>query len=199
MTTSVVQQLTLRTQMHNALGRPAVRWVLVALIICLGIGVALAYRLAPPAPDGMQPAPPPPPKVVPATKFYVAADGRDASAGTVDQPLGRSPKRSSGRGAVARSSCTRACTTKSSRSRTGTNLTITAAPGAEVWLDGSTTVEGWRDVGSRWVSSGWRTEFDHSPTFSWGAQDHTRAGWVSSTRTTRWPPTPTSCGSVRND
>ena len=32
-------------------------------------------------------------------------------------------------------------------------------------------------MGSRWVSSGWRTEFDHSPTFSWGAQDHTRAGW----------------------
>ena len=31
--------------------------------------------------------PPPPPKVVRATKFYVAADGRDASVGTVNQPL----------------------------------------------------------------------------------------------------------------
>ncbi len=56
-------------------------------------------------------------------------------------------------------------------------LTIRAAPGAKVWLDGSRVVTGWTRDGSIWISSGWRAKFDHSPTFRWGAPDNKRPAW----------------------
>jgi hypothetical protein len=56
------------------------------------------------------------------------------------------------------------------------DLTITAAPGATVWLDGSTLVQRWSKDGRLW-SAEWRTEFDHSPTYTWGAPDNSKSGW----------------------
>ncbi|QDB80172.1 DUF1565 domain-containing protein [Georgenia sp. 311] len=56
-------------------------------------------------------------------------------------------------------------------------LHLVAAPGAEVWLDGSVVVEGWQPEDGHWVSPGWITEFDPSPTYSWGAPDHDQPGW----------------------
>ncbi|MPV88083.1 hypothetical protein GB882_05335, partial [Georgenia ruanii] len=57
-------------------------------------------------------------------------------------------------------------------------LRLVAAPGAEVWLDGSVVVPGWARDGERWVSDGWSTEFDSSPTYSWGKPDGVRPGWI---------------------
>lgn len=59
----------------------------------------------------------------------------------------------------------------------GKRLTIQAAPGAEVWLDGSRAVAGWRSDGTAWFVDGWTAEFDSSPTFTRGAPDGTTSGW----------------------
>jgi hypothetical protein len=56
-------------------------------------------------------------------------------------------------------------------------LRIVAAPGSKVWLDGSVVVAGWLPEGGRWVAGGWRTEFDDSPTYSWGEPDNKQPGW----------------------
>jgi parallel beta-helix repeat protein len=56
-------------------------------------------------------------------------------------------------------------------------LRVVAAPGAEVWLDGSVVVPAWSRDGELWVSRGWSAEFDSSPTYSWGQQDGERHGW----------------------
>ena len=56
-------------------------------------------------------------------------------------------------------------------------VTLTAARGADVWLDGSTEVRSWTRVEGLWVSSGWTAEFDASPTYAWGEPDNTEPGW----------------------
>jgi hypothetical protein len=57
-------------------------------------------------------------------------------------------------------------------------LTITARAGETVWLDGTAPVTNWVKEGNIWVAAGWRTEFDHSPTYKWGAPDNTKVGWA---------------------
>ncbi|GAA4422114.1 hypothetical protein GCM10023169_16030 [Georgenia halophila] len=56
-------------------------------------------------------------------------------------------------------------------------LRLVAAPGAEVWLDGSVVVPRWSKEGERWVSEGWSVGFDASPTYAWGELDHDMPGW----------------------
>jgi hypothetical protein len=56
-------------------------------------------------------------------------------------------------------------------------LAITAAPGAEVWLDGATLVDRWTRRSSVWAAFNWRTEFDSSPTFTWNKPDNSKVGW----------------------
>ena len=58
-----------------------------------------------------------------------------------------------------------------------TGVTLTAAPRARVWLDGSRPVTQWAPAGSSWVSTGWTAEFDSSPTYTWGAPDGDGANW----------------------
>jgi parallel beta-helix repeat protein len=58
-----------------------------------------------------------------------------------------------------------------------TGVTVMAAPGASVWLDGSREVRSWTAVDRFWVADGWTAQFDSSPTYSWGAPDNTSPGW----------------------
>lgn len=57
-------------------------------------------------------------------------------------------------------------------------LTITARAGEKVWLDGSEAVTNWAKEGNVWVAPNWLVEFDHSPTYHWGAPDNTKVGWA---------------------
>jgi parallel beta-helix repeat protein len=47
-----------------------------------------------------------------------------------------------------------------------------------VWFDGSAVVSNWRQDGGVWISDGWTTQFDSSPTFERGAPDNTEPGWI---------------------
>jgi nitrous oxidase accessory protein NosD len=58
------------------------------------------------------------------------------------------------------------------------DVTIEAAPGAQVWLDGSTRVRGWSRQGAAWVASGWKHHFDSSPTYTAGAADGSTPDWT---------------------
>jgi parallel beta-helix repeat protein len=58
-----------------------------------------------------------------------------------------------------------------------TGITLTAAPRARVWLDGSRPVTSWEPAGSAWVSTGWTAQFDASPTYTWGAPDGDGTSW----------------------
>lgn len=109
--------------------------------------------------------------------LHVASDGEDDAPGTPTQPLRSIDKaisRSNAHGTIVVASGSYHEELKV-ESRDG--LTITAAPDAEVWLDGSSEITDWTRDGSAWVTTGWRAEFDSSPTFSWGKPDHKKAGW----------------------
>lgn len=58
------------------------------------------------------------------------------------------------------------------------SVTIQSYPHEAVWFDGSTPVDVWAARGKAWVSSGWATDFDSSPTFERGAPDNTEPGWI---------------------
>ncbi|WP_193611438.1 right-handed parallel beta-helix repeat-containing protein [Nocardioides lijunqiniae] len=59
----------------------------------------------------------------------------------------------------------------------GKRISLRSAPGSRVWLDGSRAVTGWAKEGAHFVHSGWRVEFDSSPTYSWGAPDNDEEAW----------------------
>lgn len=59
----------------------------------------------------------------------------------------------------------------------GKDITLTAAPGERVWLDGSEPVTSWQRATEGWVHHGWTVTFDHSPTYTWGAPDGTDPDW----------------------
>jgi hypothetical protein len=60
----------------------------------------------------------------------------------------------------------------------GKRLSLASAPGSRVWIEGSRRVTGWRSDGGRYVHTGWRPEFDSSPTYHWGEPDNDEAGWA---------------------
>ena len=59
----------------------------------------------------------------------------------------------------------------------GKRLSLSNAPGSQVWLDGSREVTGWDQDGDRYVHEGWQVEFDSSPTYHWGAPDSDQEYW----------------------
>ncbi|GAA1426492.1 hypothetical protein GCM10009616_01190 [Microlunatus lacustris] len=166
------------TQMQpQQLGRPSTRsWaVALALTLVLGSG-SLAFGLAQ---GESEPAPVPSAQPAPRTPrtVHVATDGNDEAEG------GRSTPVRTVRAAVKRSGpgdtvVVHAGTYREElkiENRPG--LSLVAAPGEEVWLDGSVVVPGWTGDGSRWVSRGWTEDFDPSPTYSWGQPDNEKSGW----------------------
>lgn len=59
----------------------------------------------------------------------------------------------------------------------GHPVSIEAAPGAEVWLDGSRPVRGWERTAQGYVHRDWQVSLDSSPTYTFGESDHTEPGW----------------------
>lgn len=109
--------------------------------------------------------------------IHVALDGDDAAAGTAAEPkrtLTAAVRASNGGDTIEVHAGTYHEELKI-ENRPG--LHLVAAPGAEVWLDGSVEVDGWVADGERWVADGWTVEFDSSPTYSWGTPDHDQPGW----------------------
>lgn len=60
----------------------------------------------------------------------------------------------------------------------GKRLTIQPYPREAVWLDGSSVVGEFTKTGSAFVASGWKHDFDASPTYTWGAGDGHENGWT---------------------
>ncbi|MCC3272968.1 right-handed parallel beta-helix repeat-containing protein [Arthrobacter zhangbolii] len=56
-------------------------------------------------------------------------------------------------------------------------LVLQAFPNEEVWLDGSRTVDNFVPAGRTFVADHWNAQFDPSPTYTWGEEDGTEAGW----------------------
>lgn len=112
----------------------------------------------------------------PARVLHVAIDGSDRADGTRSAPL-----RSIG-AAISRADRNDTIVVgagsyhESLKIESRPGLTLTAAPGAEVWLDGSRRIEKWTDRGRLW-SADWDVHFDHSPTYTFGAPDYDRPGW----------------------
>lgn len=107
---------------------------------------------------------------VPTSAVFAAPSGRDTARGGA-----RSPVRTIARAiAVAHNGGTvvlRAGTYHESvKLPAGKRLTLQAYPGEAVWLDGSSTVSGWRKAGGTWVHDGWTAQFDASPTYTTGAK-----------------------------
>jgi len=57
------------------------------------------------------------------------------------------------------------------------NLTIRAAAGATVWMDGSVPAQGAKSEGSHWRFPDQAPDLDRSPTYTRGAPDNRKEGW----------------------
>lgn len=108
---------------------------------------------------------------------YVAKGGADSSPGTSSAPLrtigAAVAKTPSGGRIIVGSGSYHESLTLVGKS----DVTVMAASGASVWLDGSRVVSNWKQDGQRWVATGWTAQFDSSPTFTKGAPDNTEADW----------------------
>ncbi|MFC9976914.1 right-handed parallel beta-helix repeat-containing protein [Spirillospora sp. NPDC127200] len=107
---------------------------------------------------------------VPDDAVVVSPSGDDGADGTADKPLRTVGKAVSKarpdstivlRGGVYHETVTVPA---------GKRLTIQAHPGEAVWFDGSSPVTRWAPRDGRWVSDGWTTRFDASPTYTAGAR-----------------------------
>ena len=114
---------------------------------------------------------------VPDRALFVAPDGDDAAAGTVDAPFATIPAaiRAAPRGStiVLREGSYHGSVVIGAHQ----SLTVQNFPGEAVWLDGSRVVDEWKASGGAWVHEGWKVTFDASPTYSRGAPDGTKPGW----------------------
>lgn len=108
---------------------------------------------------------------------FVATDGDDDAAGTLEAPL-RTIKQAiretepGGMVVLRAGEYHEEVTIPDGRS-----LTLQNYPGEAVWLDGSVVVDGWRSSGSAWTAP-WTTVFDSSPTYTRGADDLEEENWA---------------------
>lgn len=113
---------------------------------------------------------------VPLGAFFVAPDGSDRATGTREDPwrsIQHAVDQVRGEGTVV----VRGGTYHESVGLpAGKRITLQAAPGEVVWLDGSSAVTGWQRSGRTW-QVGWEHFFDSSPTYTRGEPDGTTAGW----------------------
>lgn len=112
---------------------------------------------------------------VPSAAIFVSLEGKDGNPGTQRSPLrtmtAAMAKAPSGGTIVLRGGTYHEAFVISKK------LTIQNYPGERVWFDGSQRVEAFRASGGTWVKSGWTTQFDSSPTYTFGARDGRGAGW----------------------
>jgi len=100
--------------------------------------------------------------------WFVAPSGDNNAAGTRSAPLG-TVQAAVDRAAKGDAIVLRGGFYHESVSINKNALTLRAARGETVWFDGSSAVGGFVREGSVWVRHGWDVQFDHSPTFHWGA------------------------------
>ncbi|HLT83870.1 MAG TPA: right-handed parallel beta-helix repeat-containing protein [Phototrophicaceae bacterium] len=120
------------------------------------------------------------PKLLPVHEprtIHVAVDGDDDAEGTPDEPLRTIGSAVRASGAADTIVVHGGTYHEELKIENRPGLHLVAAPGAEVWLDGSVAVEHWVPDGDVWVAPGWGTRLDASPTYSWGAEDHDQPGW----------------------
>lgn len=145
--------------------------VLHALVALAALVVTLAAWLVP------WPAPPSAGAAAAPRTLVVARPGSDDASGDAAAPLrtiGAAVDRApSGSTIVVRSGVYHESVTVPR----GKQLTLEAAPGARVWLDGSERVGGWHRTARGFVHRNWRVSFDASPTYTFGAPDNTEPGW----------------------
>ncbi len=111
----------------------------------------------------------------PADAVYVAPSGSDVAAGSLNAPL-RTLQAAVDKAPVGATVVLRAGSYVQQATVTK-RLTIQNYPGEAVWLDGSTVVSGFVANGATWRRDGWTTQFDASPTYTWGAPDSTEPYW----------------------
>jgi parallel beta-helix repeat protein len=113
---------------------------------------------------------------VPSDAVVVAPTGNDSAAGTLSAPLhtiqAAISRAASGQTIVIRAGDYHEQLFIAADKR----LTIQPYPHEAVWLDGSTPVTGWTQQGTRWVHTGWTSQFDTSASFSSGSN---AGGFVS--------------------
>lgn len=106
---------------------------------------------------------------------YVSPFGNDSFSGAVDAPV-----------RTLQHACDIAASTGTVVMRAGTyhekvswskNLTIQNYPGETVWLDGTSTLGGFTNVGSGQWRAPYTVAFDRSPTTDRGADDNPTPGW----------------------
>ncbi len=142
----------------------------------LTLALTTASVVLAPALTGIAAAEPPEPNLRPARAWYVATNGSNQHKGTLRRPLATidvAIRRAHSGDTIflRRGSYHQSVTVDKD------NLTIRNQPRERVTLDGTSRVTGWRQSGSVWVRDGWTQRFDHSPTYSWGAQDSTQPNW----------------------
>lgn len=148
----------------------------VSLVVLVGAATlphGLGWLDGRPSDDAPAPAAP----VQEPRTIHVATDGDDAAAGSETDPkrtIKAAVRASNGGDTIEVQAGTYR---EELKVEDRPDLELVAAPGADVWLDGSVDVDEWVSDGEYWVSHGWHAEFDASPTYSWGAADHNRPGW----------------------
>src|SRR3954447_6477639 len=108
--------------------------------------------------------------------WFVAPSGDDRAAGTRSAPL-RTVQSAVDHASKGDAIVLRGGVYHETVSINKNALTLRAARGESVWFDGSSEVGGFVREGSVWVRHGWDIQFDHSPTFHWGAPDGSKPGW----------------------
>jgi parallel beta-helix repeat protein len=108
--------------------------------------------------------------------WFVAPSGDNSAAGTRSAPI-RTVQAAVDRASKGDAIVLRGGVYHESVSINKNALTLRAAQGETVWFDGSSAVGGFVREGSVWVRHGWDIQFDHSPTFHWGAPDGSKPGW----------------------
>jgi trimeric autotransporter adhesin len=113
----------------------------------------------------------------PKNAIYVSLEGSDSAKGTRAHPL-KSVQQAI---AVAKSGQTIVVRGGSYTQRVTitSDKTVTIQPYLKevVWFDGSAVVDNWHQAGAVWISDGWMTVFDSSPTFEAGVPDSTEPGF----------------------
>lgn len=119
---------------------------------------------------------PSPEQNLPAGALYVSPEGSSGAAGTLQSPLGSIgaavAQADAGQSIVVRAGSYH----ESLKIPAGKKLHLSNYPGEKVWLDGSSTLNGFTS-NSNGYSTAWKYDFDSSPTYTRGAEDNTQEAW----------------------
>lgn len=113
---------------------------------------------------------------VPAGAVHVSTRGNDGASGAANAPV-RTISRGIAKAPAGGTVVVGGGTYRETLTIEGKAVTVQNAAGEAVWLDGSQRVDGWVRDGSAWRRDGWKTRFDHSPTYTQGAPDSTQPYW----------------------